>query len=207
MINAKPVDQRSNRWWWPVLRGALLIVLGVVSFAYPLATLVAAGIYIGLALIVSGVLLSAHALNRRHTVSYWGVFLAGGLFEAIVGLMLFLSPGLAAVSLPLALGFWAIVLGITQTINAIDLRPESGSNWGLNLIAGVAAIILGLLVFANFSIGVVATTTLIGTSLIVLGAASTYVGFLMRSMPNHPRVTAETPPSRLTRPSDRDRAA
>jgi uncharacterized membrane protein HdeD (DUF308 family) len=158
----------ENRTWFIIL-GVLLIILGVAAIAFPLLTTVAAKIALGWLFLIGGVVQIAHAFSTRQ----WSEFfldLLVGLLYLIVGGWLALFPLTGIVTLTVLLAALFIAQGIIEAGMALRMRPHAG--WVWMLIAGIAALAVGVLIIAHLpSSAAWAIGLLVGIKLIMSGWA------------------------------------
>lgn len=111
-----------KRWWWLIIGGILSILLGIVSFFYPLAT--AFGILIWLAAwaIVIGVtqIISAIRLRKEIEGEVW--LILGGILSVLFGIFAFVYPWAGILAVTLTIGIYAIAFGIIMLIAAFRVR-------------------------------------------------------------------------------------
>lgn len=102
------------RCWWLVLaRGVLGIVLAVLAFALPLATLTALVLLFGAFALVDGVLMLFAAASGRPGECRWPVLPHGGLGVAL-GMLVLAAPFATAVTVLLVIAAWAVLTGVFQ---------------------------------------------------------------------------------------------
>src|SRR5215469_9853954 len=85
-----------NYWWIFIVLGALLIIFGLIVMNHPVATFAELTIFFSIAFIVNGLLEIAFAISNYRSVHGWGWHLAGGILDLVLGLILILTPVLAA---------------------------------------------------------------------------------------------------------------
>ena len=168
----------AENWRLHVLRGVLAIAFGVMALVWPQLTLGVLIILFGIYVILEGILALAVAARRRGRGSGW-LFGVEGVLGIAVGLCAFAWPGLTAVVLLVFIAVWAILTGVIELAAAIQLRRVVQGEWVLGL-AGVLSILVGILLLANPSSGVLAVVWLIGIYAIVFGGLLTYLGFSLR---------------------------
>ncbi|MBV9870648.1 MAG: DUF308 domain-containing protein [Frankiaceae bacterium] len=118
-INA--VEGRAPHWLG-VLAGVAGVLAGVWLLAWPGPSLLVLGVFIGAWLTVSGVFNAVGAISARREIRHWGLVLAIGIIEVLLGMWAMRRP---AFSLGLAitvLGFWAIITGALYIAAALELR-------------------------------------------------------------------------------------
>lgn len=146
-------------WGWFLGLGIVLMVLGVVAMAAPVAATLAAELVFGWLLIISGVAHGVHAAQTRSWKGFiWQVLL--GVLSLAVGVLLLLYPLQGVITLTLVLALYFIAEGIAKIIMAVQIR--SMPNWGWLLTSGLLALVLGALIWLQLP-----------------GAAAWVIGFLV----------------------------
>jgi uncharacterized membrane protein HdeD (DUF308 family) len=158
----------ADNWWLVLIRGLLALLFGLLALAWPgltLATLlILFGVYAfveGLAAFVVG--LSRQADGRRR----WGLAIEG-ILSVAAGVLVFAKPDLSALALLLVIASWAVIVGVFEIVTAIELRREVEHEW-LYIVAGIASVLLGVLMFARPGTGALALAGLIAAWAIIWG--------------------------------------
>lgn len=123
----------KDRFWVLVLEAVVGIGIGILTIARPAATALALLWYVGIWAVLTGIfeLVAAIRLRKEITGEFW-LGLAGVL-SIIFGVLLFATPGPAALALAVWIGAYAIVFGVTLLLLAFRLRrfseghPTAGS--------------------------------------------------------------------------------
>lgn len=171
------LDVLTQKWWAVVLRGILAIVFGIVALASPGATLVSLAIVVGAYAFLDGVFAIVAAFGSRGRDAVWHVL--DGILGIAVGLATFFFPGVTAQGLVLLVGMWAILTGIFEVIAGFELPIKR--DW-LLVLAGIASIAFGVLVFVYPVGGALAIAWLIGGYALVFGVSMLVFGFRLRSL-------------------------
>ncbi len=171
----------QSRWYWFVLLGILQILLGAFAWFDVVAVTLAGVIFIGVALVVGGVLQVLHAFLDRS----WGVFLLhvlSGLLYVVGGFLVMSEPVSGSLVVTICLAAVMVVAGVLRVVMAVR-------HWHLG---GAALLLLGGLVSIGVGIGLYVTLpwsglwvlgTLIAVELIVHGAAWLEFGLALRRTP------------------------
>ena len=158
----------SKQWGWLFTWGLILIILGLIAISVSELTTFISVIFIGAIILVSGVVIIIDAF--KFWWQKWSGFflhLIMGILYVIAGTMLIESPVLGAMSLTLVLGVFYLVLGIFRLIYSFSLRTP---NWGWSLLSGIIALILGLLILANWpASSLIIIGLFVGIDLVFLG--------------------------------------
>jgi len=126
----------SKRWGvtFSLLRGALLLVGGVVAMALPDYALKVVVVVGGTVLLVDGLLgaLASRNYGIESSWPFWLAMLRGGL-AALAGVLLLASPYLATMLTPdflsLLIGLGSIGVGLTEAFILLRYRTDFPPNW------------------------------------------------------------------------------
>lgn len=171
MINAL----YQNRWLIG-LRGVLAIAFGVLAFVWPGITAVALVFMFAAYAILDGILTIAAAVRNRAENDRWWLTLLEGIVDIAAGVIAFLFPGLAAITLVFLIAIWAIITGVLEIAAAIHLRKEINNEWALGL-TGLVSIILGVIMILRPSAGLVGLVWVIATYAIIFGVLMLILAF------------------------------
>lgn len=169
-------------WYWPVLRGVLAIIFGIVALSWPDKTAAVIIWVVGIFAVVDGVVEIVEGIRRRGTGNGTAVLVTMGVLSLAVGVVLLVWPGKTAIVLTWIVGFWAVVYGLFQTVASLDLREVPGSGWGWGVVAGLLGIVFGVLVLFNVNAGLVSIVWLLALFAIVWGVMLVAFGFQIRSL-------------------------
>lgn len=165
-ISAARSHIAENRTWFMVL-GIVLIILGCVAIIFPLLTAIALKVFLGWVFLIGGVIQIIHAFSAKR----WGGFLWSllvGILYVVVGAWLAFFPLAGILTLTLLIAAMFIVEGVMEVAMAFRTRPLKG--WGWALVSGIAALVVGVLIFAQFpSSAVWAIGLLVGINMIFSG--------------------------------------
>jgi len=165
----------AKKWWVLLLRGILLIIIGLLAFVSPLTWVIFVGIYIlidGITMLLSGF------SDQPAGQSRWPLLILG-ILGLVAGLIILWNPELGGVTLTFVIAAWAVVGGILTIISALRVRQEIDNEWWL-VISGILAIIFGILVFTNVLAGILTIAWVFGVFAIVVGILSIVLAFRVR---------------------------
>jgi uncharacterized membrane protein HdeD (DUF308 family) len=155
----------SLRW-----RGALAIIIGIVSVAWPDITVgafvVLFAVYAFVAAFGDGA--RAFASDRAGPVLGW---LLLALLSFAAGVVALVWPGPTALVLAIWIAVWAFVTGIVEVAMAFGQGEAAGERamWGFG---GLISIALGIVLFLRPDIGAVSLATVFGLFSIVYGIST-----------------------------------
>lgn len=111
----------SWRWLHGIL-GLVFVVAGFAALSSPFQTFGMLAVLIGWYLILKGSFDIGLSVATRHEIPLWGLLLASGILQIIIGVWALGYPGRSAWLLVLWVGIGALIRGITQTIFAFQVR-------------------------------------------------------------------------------------
>ena len=169
-------------WWFTLLRGIILVLLAFFVFRHPVNALIGVAIYIGISLLLTGILQTGASFAFRKSIPSYGWVLAGGLIDILFGFVLLSNPALTAASLPFVVGFWIIVSGIMSLADAFQSRKEENSLWGLGMLSGIISIIIGYFITNHTLVGMLTITIWMGIGFAIAGIVNIVIGFKLKSL-------------------------
>src|SRR5829696_8640839 len=98
----------AKKWWVLLIRGILLIIIGLLAFVSPLTWVVFVGIYIlidGITMLLSGF------SDQPAGQSRWPLLILG-ILGLVAGLIILWNPAVGAITLTYVVAAWAVVGGI-----------------------------------------------------------------------------------------------
>jgi uncharacterized membrane protein HdeD (DUF308 family) len=137
-------------WWLFVLLGSLLIFFGLLVFDLPGLGYANLTLYFVVAFLINGLSELGFAVNNRGTVRGWVWHLAAGIFDLLAAGVLFFTPVLAAVSLPLFAGSWLLFRSIAIVGRCFDLPVAWEERLWMTML-GVAGLAFSFLVLYDAS--------------------------------------------------------
>lgn len=152
-----------------VILGIIMILLGFGCLFTPLVTLAAAGYFIAIVLIVSGL----SGIITGFQFKIYGLNFIVSILALILGVFALVRPGgIETIDTVLIFLFavWLVVRGaatISLSLNARKLGP--GSEWVWGLIVGIICVLLGIYSFVHPSVSAIAIGWLIAFYLIEEG--------------------------------------
>ena len=102
-----------------------------------------------------------------------------GLLGVGVGVLTLLAPGITALAVLFYIAIWAIGTGVLEIVAAIRLRKEIKGE-RLLILAGLASVVLGVLLMAQPGAGALAVLWLIASYAVVFGVLLVILAFRAR---------------------------
>ena len=180
--NMKPnkVHTLQQKWLRFLIFGIALIVLGAMAITFPLIATLTIELIIGCILVIGGIAHVIHAFGIRAWSGFFSMLLAGILY-LIFGIMMLASPLIGVLTITFLLTSFLIAEGIFKIVIAFQLRPLS--NWGWVLFGGIAALLLGFLIWAQWPSSAVWVIGLfVGVDIIFTGWAMVLIALTLHSV-------------------------
>ena len=163
--------------WNFYIAGGILILLGCLTFRYPVEAIMTAGFFIGCGLVASALNYFAGWYLVR-----FGRFLALGLLDLIAGIVMLIQPGLSAFFMPFVIGAWLFMTGVARSCAAFWLGGAKIRGWWIMLLNGLMLIISALLMCASPLVSAISIMILLACVLIVAGVFSIVEGLTLYSI-------------------------
>jgi len=147
MTGTSVAQKLSAHRGWLLVLGIAYVIFGWVAIGYPMAATIAVELLIGYILLVAGLVSVVGAFfsgNWKNMV----LILLSGILYLIVGFMLVTNLKEGVIALTLLLAAFLFVEGFFKIIHAYQVKPAQ--NWIWILVSGVASVILGIMIWAEF---------------------------------------------------------
>ena len=171
----------ARHWWAVGLRGLAAIIFGILALAAPGVTLIVLIAFFGAYALIDGILAVFLAIRGRENHRNWGWLLVEGIAGILIGILTFRWPGVTVFVLLAFIAAWAIITGIMEIFQAIELRRTNNNEW-LLILGGAASVIFGLILLLFPSAGALALIVVIGLYAIIFGLLLVGLAWRLRGM-------------------------
>lgn len=175
------LNDSIKNWWLSILLGVVFIIVGIWILFVPVEGYVALSIVFSITVLITGIIEIIFAASNRH-VSSWGWYLAGGIIDLIIGIMLIASPMLSMEVIPFIIAFWLMFRGFSSIGYSMDLKRYGTNEWGWYLAFGILAVICSLIVLWQPAIGALYAVYMIAFAFLVTGFFRIMLGIEMKSL-------------------------
>ena len=174
------IEEIRRNWGWFLALGIALVLLGVFALvAAEIATL-ASVLLFGWLVLVGGVFEVVAAFWARQWSGFILHLLVGFLYVVVGGLMIG-HPVAVAAGLTLLLVALFLTGGVFRIVAATMLRYP---NWGWSVLDGVIALLLGVMIWANWpESSLLVIGTFVGIALVFRGWAWVMFALALRQLP------------------------
>lgn len=168
----------KRAWGWVLGLGILFIILGCIGISMVVGLTVLSMMFFGALLIIAGFSNVLDVLKHKDWKGMiWQAFIA--VLYIAGGCLVFYDPLLASSIITALLAGVLIVIGITRIIMAMSLRSAEG--WAWLMLAGVTALILGVLILIHWPVsGLWFIGLFLAMELIVTGWTYVFIAFALR---------------------------
>jgi len=176
------VEAICSFWWLMLLRGILLIALGIYALANPGMTLLSLTMVIAAFVLVDGIFAVVAGIFGWTESRGWT--LLRGVIGILVGLFVLAHPlvigALTATIVMIVLGVQALIAGVLEIVTAIRERKQiEGEGW--LMLNGVLSIVFGLILIAAPFASSLVMIRILGVFAICFGIALAWNSFRLRS--------------------------
>jgi uncharacterized membrane protein HdeD (DUF308 family) len=172
----------AKNWGWVLLRGILGIIVGVIAFTSPLATIGALVLVFAVYSASDGVLAIVSAVRAAKAGERWIWFVFEGLIDIAAAIVALAMPLIAVKVFVFVVSFWAIFSGIAMVVAAFKLNPEHGRLW--LILGGALSAVWGVLLLMQPVIGVLVMTYWFGAYAFMFGIVLIALAFQLRAKAN-----------------------
>jgi uncharacterized membrane protein HdeD (DUF308 family) len=169
----------ARNWWAIAIRGVLGIVVGVIAFVMPAATMLALVLLFAAYMLVDGVFAIVAAVRAARQRDRWGLLVLEGLAGFVAAAIAVLWPGMTVLAFVLVVAAWALVSGMLMVMAASRLNFGHGRWW--LVLGGAASIVYGALLLVAPLIGVLVLAWWFGVYAFVFGVVLLILAFRLRA--------------------------
>jgi uncharacterized membrane protein HdeD (DUF308 family) len=160
-----PIPSLQQSWRTLMARAVIAILVGLFALLDPHGLWLVLAVLFAYFAICDGLL---HVVvGWRETPRAW-FWVALGVFELGMGLWIAFRPGIALSTFMVFLGVWAVIRGLLEIQLGLILRRTVPGEFWL-IFSGLASVVLGVLLFLQPTLGLVATSWLFGGYAVLAG--------------------------------------
>ena len=170
---------RGN-WFWFVLLGIALIVLGMVAISSSVIASLAFAVFFGVLILMSGVVETIGAFWTRAWSGFF-LHLLSGILAIVIGLLFLRRPVTELLVFTLLIAAFLMVGGIFKIVTALSFRFAA---WGWPVLSGVIDVALGIMIWMEWPASALWVIGLfIGISMVFRGVHWIALGLALRALP------------------------
>jgi uncharacterized membrane protein HdeD (DUF308 family) len=173
------LDALRGNWFWFVLLGIALVVLGFIAVGSVVIASLATALAIGTLILLGGIGETTGAFWCRGWSGFF-LHLLSGVLSMVVGLLFLRAPLNALVALTLLVACFLMGGGIFKIVAALSYRFGA---WGWALASGVIDLVLGILIWQEWPASALWVLGLfVGINLMFRGVNWIALGLALRSL-------------------------
>lgn len=185
MTTVRGMGTIAAKYWWVLLvRGIILVLLGIAMFAWPQATLLVFVVFFAAYLFVDGIMSIVQGLSQRRAGEPSGWSFTSGVLAIAFGIAVLAWPDTIGKVLMVVIGIWAILAGIAGIAAGFRMKQTPGSGWVWFLAWGVLALIFGIALIANPAAGILSILWLVALWAVLAGVVFIIASFFVRKVGN-----------------------
>ena len=162
--------------------GILLLIGSYYMFTTPVESFIGlAGLFSAL-ILVSGLFRVFFALTNKDDIENFGLYLAGGVLDVIVGFILLKYPGMTLVLFSLFIGFWLLFRGFNIISISFQVKKQEDSNWFWILLFGIMVVIFAFMAIVNPLIGASYLVITLALAIMFAGIANLFLALRLRKV-------------------------
>ena len=180
--NISQIKDAINYWWVFLITGLLLVFVSYKVITTPLESYVSLSILFSILVLVNGFFYTIFSITNHKQLDGWGWYLAGGIFDIAIGIILVLYPGISIVLLPVFIGFWLMFRGVSVIGTSLDLKKYDVLNWGWLMVLGILMTILAFFMVMDPLFGFLNIIYITSISFLVFGVISIIMAFKLKNV-------------------------
>jgi uncharacterized membrane protein HdeD (DUF308 family) len=185
MTTVRGMGTIAAKYWWVILvRGIILVLLGIAMFAWPQATLTVFVWFFAAYLFVDGIMSIVQGFSERKDGQPSGWSFAQGILAIAFGIAVLAWPDTIGKVLMIVIGIWAILAGIAGIAAGFRMKQVPGSGWGWFLAWGILALVFGIALIANPAAGILSILRLVALWAVMAGVVFIAASFFVRKLGN-----------------------
>jgi len=176
------VSRTIKNWWVFLVLGVLLLISAFWMFSTPVESFIGLASFFSALIFVSGLFSIIFALSNREDIDNFGLYLAGGILDVIIGFILLKFPELTLLLFSLFIGFWLLFRGFNLVTVAFRIKNTGDQGWGWILFLGIVVVFFAVLSIINPLIGASYLVYTLAFTLLMFGVANIVLGLKFRKL-------------------------
>lgn len=170
----------AKHWWAILLRGVVAVLFALLAFLATGFTLNLLIIFLGIYLLLDGLLSVIGALMATNHAKWW-VLLLEGIVSIAAGIFVFALPDITLLVLIYLVAIWAVITGIFEFLASLIASWAEPGKIFIG-VSGVLSVILGIVIFIYPLFSITAAIWLIGIYALLIGLSLIFFSFRLKSL-------------------------
>lgn len=176
------VSGTIKNWWVFLILGVLLLISAYWMFTTPIESFVGLASLFSALIFVSGLFSVFFAISNKDDIDNFGLYLAGGVLDVLIGFILLKYPGLTLVLFSMFIGFWLLFRGFNMISVSFKIKKIGDANWGWILFFGIMVVIFAMMSIVNPLIGASYLVYTLAFTLVLFGVANIALALKLRKL-------------------------
>jgi len=181
MAEIEKVPEKGRIMWATLLKGVLLVVLGLWMLTMPRESFEGLAFLIGLIMLIGGLAETAFSYYARRKQLAWGWNLSGGILDVIIGIFLMINPMAILALITIFISFWLILLSMLIIRRSITQKRLGRTTWSRTLILGIILLILSIVLIWHPQVVGITLIFWLAFSFLTLGIFRVILAFQVRN--------------------------
>ncbi|WOC16682.1 HdeD family acid-resistance protein [Pseudochrobactrum sp. MP213Fo] len=174
------ISSLSHKWGWFIVLGIAMLMLGGIAFGNLVFATVASVYYVGIIILVAGLVEIIHAFSVQTWKSFF-FWMLSGLFYAAAGILTFMNPFLASSIFTLMIAIALVGSGLFRMWVAFQSRSVKG--WGWLFAGGLISVLAGIVIAIGWPVNSLWILGMfLAIDLVFQGWAMIALGFGLKTM-------------------------
>ena len=176
------VSGTIKNWWVFLILGVMLLISAYWMFATPVESFVGLASLFSALIFVSGLFSVFFAISNKEDIDNFGLYLAGGILDVLIGFILLKYPGLTLVLFSMFIGFWLLFRGFNLISVSFKIKKIGDANWGWILFFGIMVVVFAMMSIVNPLIGAGYLVYTLAFTLVLFGVANIALALKLRKL-------------------------
>jgi len=175
----------SNIWWLVLLRGIVILLMGILLISRPLPTIIVLFYLLGFYWFFDGIFTVIESIRGKKGHEHWGWGVFVGIISVLAGILVFTQPYLSAVIgvtfVIYLVAIMVLISGIWSIVTGIRLRKVVSNEWSM-ILGGVISALFAILLMSNPLVSAMTLVWLMGLFALIGGIVLIIVAFRIKSL-------------------------
>jgi len=176
------VAHSIKNWWVFLIVGLVFIIGSIQMFRNPAESFVGLTAFFSVLILIAGVLTIFYAFANKEDIENWGLFLAGGALDILVGFILLKYPGVTMVLFSVFVGFWLMFRGVFMVSGAFKMKKDGMDNWGWVLLFGILTTVFAFFAIINPLVGASYLVFTLAFAFLLLGIGNIFLSLQLKKV-------------------------
>lgn len=163
-----------------IAQSVVSIAMGLFLLLWPKTTLRTLVYILGGYLCIAAVLSFIVYFRNREDAFVASTELISGMFQLIMGILVFLFSDVVIGMLPVLLGIIVVLDSLINLTRAFEIKKSGDTSWPFVLGANIVLLLVGIVVIINPFASAVVFTILCGVVLLIKGIMDLFVYFMLK---------------------------